>query len=63
MSKIKKALQVCGAVLFGTAEGTIREPFIEPKEAIRKNKDTIKKLIDKVSAEISKDTSKTPTAR
>ena len=53
MDTIKKALQICKSVLFGTAKGTIREPFIDPKEAIRENKGVIKKIIERVASNTS----------
>ena len=31
--------------LLGSPEGTIREPFITPKEAVEKNKSIIKEII------------------
>ena len=41
-------LDVLSMMFFGPAEGTVREPFIEPREAIRRNKKAIEGIISKV---------------
>ena len=44
-------------ILLGSPEGTVREPFIDPAEAVEKNKSIIKDIIEKTPAQKNKNNS------